>query len=140
MFSKSAGSCLSHFKHLRYSSVHSKVSKRTRLNINISKGRLYATTTNAPNEGGSQDPDTYCREFVRQHDRDSFLTSQFFPKNLQHACFAVRAFCVSFRWSDSRTDGLFVQVRTCIDPRHCVQRNDRSNEDAILGRCITTHL
>ncbi|PAV17197.1 hypothetical protein PNOK_0726100 [Pyrrhoderma noxium] len=41
---------------------------------------------------GPQDPDSYCRDFVRKHDRDSYMTIQFFPRSLQASCFAVKAF------------------------------------------------
>jgi len=52
------------------------------------------SSADANSIGGLENPFTYCRNFVRQHDRDSYLTSQFFPKNLQGFCFAVRAFYI----------------------------------------------
>lgn len=62
----------------------------------------YATSSSSSAvRGGSQDPSSYCRDFVKKHDMDSFLTSQFFPRNLQTACFAIRAFYVCQSFSGS---------------------------------------
>lgn len=53
------------------------------------------STADTHSTGGQEDPFSYCREFVKKHDRDSYLTSLFFPKDLQGFCFAVRSFYVS---------------------------------------------
>ncbi|KAL5501513.1 hypothetical protein ACEPAH_8773 [Sanghuangporus vaninii] len=73
--------------------------------------RKYATSTNSSSVG-PQDPDSYCRDFVMKHDRDAFLTSQFFPKHFQPACFAVRAFYVQLAMiQDTVTNPLIGQMR-----------------------------
>ncbi|KLO04758.1 hypothetical protein SCHPADRAFT_884210, partial [Schizopora paradoxa] len=70
--------------------------------------RRYSTT------GGfsSEDPFAYCRDFVKKHDRDSYLTSQFFPKNLQGYCFAVRSFYIELAMiQDSVTNVIIGEMR-----------------------------
>jgi NADH dehydrogenase [ubiquinone] 1 alpha subcomplex assembly factor 6 len=59
--------------------------------------KCMATVSQQPaaQDGGTQDPFAYCRNFVRTRDYEAFLTSQFYPKHLQDAFFAVRAFYVS---------------------------------------------
>ncbi|KIO27028.1 hypothetical protein M407DRAFT_195197 [Tulasnella calospora MUT 4182] len=42
----------------------------------------------------SQDSNAYCRDLVRKHDYDSFLTSYFYPRRTHDAYFALRAFNV----------------------------------------------
>lgn len=59
-----------------------------------SSSQPYSTSSSSSVPGGSQDPFSYCRDFVKKHDMDSYLISQFFPRSLQAACFAVRAFYV----------------------------------------------
>jgi hypothetical protein len=44
---------------------------------------------------GSADPTGYCKDLVRKHDYESFLTSQFYPKEMQGGYFALKAFYVS---------------------------------------------
>ncbi|KAH8114540.1 isoprenoid synthase domain-containing protein [Phellopilus nigrolimitatus] len=74
--------------------------------------RAYATGPSSSPSGGNQDPIAYCRDFVRQHDRDSYLISQFFPRNLQPACFAVKAFYVELAMiQDSVSNPLIGQMR-----------------------------
>ena len=48
-------------------------------------------------EGGLQDPESYCKDLVRKRDYEWFLISHFYPKELQGAFFALRAFYVSSR-------------------------------------------
>jgi hypothetical protein len=50
-----------------------------------------------PVTDNSADPTGYCKDFVRKHDYESFLTSQFYPKELQSGYFALKAFYVSVR-------------------------------------------
>ncbi|KAG8989087.1 hypothetical protein FRB90_002404, partial [Tulasnella sp. 427] len=44
--------------------------------------------------GPAQDSNAYCRDLVRKHDYDSFLTSYFYPRRTHDAYFALRAFNV----------------------------------------------
>lgn len=48
-----------------------------------------------PEAIGSADPAGYCKELVRKHDYESFLTSQFYPREMQGGYFALKAFYVS---------------------------------------------
>ncbi|KAF9556745.1 hypothetical protein CPC08DRAFT_76458 [Agrocybe pediades] len=41
---------------------------------------------------GPNDPHTYCRDFVRQHDYDSFMASYFYPRYARNGFFAIKAF------------------------------------------------
>lgn len=43
---------------------------------------------------GIQDPNSFCKDFVRKRDYEAFLTSYFYPRHLQPAFFAFRAFYV----------------------------------------------
>lgn len=45
-----------------------------------------------------QESNAYCRDLVRKHDYDSFLTSYFYPRRTHDAYFALRAFNVSIIW------------------------------------------
>lgn len=47
-----------------------------------------------PDAAGSADPAAYCRGLVQRHDYESFLTAQFYPKEVQGGYFALRAFYV----------------------------------------------
>ncbi|ETW81558.1 hypothetical protein HETIRDRAFT_173241 [Heterobasidion irregulare TC 32-1] len=42
--------------------------------------------------GGTKDPNVYCRDFVRTHDYESYLISQFYPKEKRNGYFALKAF------------------------------------------------
>lgn len=42
----------------------------------------------------SPDPTTYCSDFLRKHDYESFLISQFYPKEMQGGYLALKAFSV----------------------------------------------
>jgi len=55
--------------------------------------RFRRASTNAPI--GTMDPHTYCKDLVRKHDYDSFLTSYFYPREAQSGFFAIKAFSVS---------------------------------------------
>lgn len=48
-------------------------------------------------EGVTQNPESYCKDLVRSRDYEWFLISHFYPKELQGAFFALRAFYVSSR-------------------------------------------
>ncbi|KIM89068.1 hypothetical protein PILCRDRAFT_95104 [Piloderma croceum F 1598] len=47
-----------------------------------------------PDTTGSADPSGYCKDLVRKYDYESFLTSQFYPKEMQGGYFALKAFYV----------------------------------------------
>lgn len=47
-------------------------------------------------QGDLRDPEGYCRDLVRKRDYEWFLVSHFYPKELQGAFFALRAFYVSY--------------------------------------------
>ncbi|PCH40095.1 hypothetical protein WOLCODRAFT_136651, partial [Wolfiporia cocos MD-104 SS10] len=59
-------------------------------------GRRLTTSPHprAHQEGGTQDPVAYCTELVRKRDYDSYLTSQFWPRNLRDDFLVLRAFYV----------------------------------------------
>ena len=61
-------------------------------------------------EGGLQDPESYCKDLVRKRDYEWFLVAHFYPKELQGAFFALRAFYVSNRlhpvWDRAEVYGL----------------------------------
>jgi NADH dehydrogenase [ubiquinone] 1 alpha subcomplex assembly factor 6 len=54
--------------------------------------RLRRASTNSV---GTMDPHAYCKDLVRKHDYDSFLTSYFYPREAQSGFFAIKAFSVS---------------------------------------------
>ncbi|KAJ2969856.1 hypothetical protein NUW54_g12866 [Trametes sanguinea] len=45
-------------------------------------------------EAGITDPEAYCRDLVRKRDYESYLIGSFYPRRLQGAFFALRAFYV----------------------------------------------
>ncbi|KAF7985495.1 hypothetical protein HWV62_3693 [Athelia sp. TMB] len=47
-----------------------------------------------PEAAGSADPAAYCRDLVQKHDYESFLTSHFYPREVQGGYFALKAFYV----------------------------------------------
>ena len=51
-------------------------------------------TTHGTSAGGTKDPNVYCRDFVRTHDYESYLISQFYPKEKRNGYFALKAFYV----------------------------------------------
>ena len=66
-----------------------------------------ATIVSNPDPANSSDPLGYCKDFVRKYDYESFLTSQFYPKESQGGYFALKAFYVSgiiifVAWADLR--------------------------------------
>lgn len=100
------------------------------------------SSADANSIGGLEDPFTYCRNFVRQHDRDSYLTSQFFPKNLQGFCFAVRAFYVSISFRDflSLVHNFDLSAdRIGNDTGLYFKRRHWRNADAVLEGCRKEH-
>ncbi|KAI0712164.1 isoprenoid synthase domain-containing protein [Earliella scabrosa] len=58
-----------------------------------SAGRTLATISGFP-EAGVADPAAYCRDLVRTRDYESYLIGSFYPRELQGAFFALRAFYV----------------------------------------------
>ncbi|KAF8158159.1 isoprenoid synthase domain-containing protein [Crassisporium funariophilum] len=63
---------------------------RSKLKVPHSTRRGLVTDASA----GTSDPHAYCRQFVRKHDYDSFLTSYFYPREVQSGYFAIKAFSV----------------------------------------------
>ncbi|OCH86396.1 hypothetical protein OBBRIDRAFT_242902 [Obba rivulosa] len=59
------------------------------------RSRFHSThsSTSAP-DGGVRDPVAYCRDIVRKRDYEAYLTSYFYPRELQGAFFALRAFYI----------------------------------------------
>ena len=49
----------------------------------------------SPDAKGTADPAGYCKDLVRKHDYESFLTSPFYPREMQSGYFALKAFYVS---------------------------------------------
>ncbi|KAF5360504.1 hypothetical protein D9756_005022 [Leucocoprinus leucothites] len=60
--------------------------------------RLYATQhqsfDNSSSTVGLSDPFEYCTDLVRKHDYESYLISQFWPRDLRGSYFAIKAFSV----------------------------------------------
>jgi NADH dehydrogenase [ubiquinone] 1 alpha subcomplex assembly factor 6 len=76
---------------------------RKNASITASTRRSYAVAASAaPSVGGAQNPIEYCSDLLRKHDRDSYLTAQFFPGALKPAALALKAFAVSCTWLKSR--------------------------------------
>lgn len=50
--------------------------------------------SSSPEASGSADPGQFCEDLVRKHDYESFLTSQFYPKEVRGGYFALKAFYV----------------------------------------------
>ncbi|KAI0632127.1 isoprenoid synthase domain-containing protein [Trametes polyzona] len=59
----------------------------------ISHCRALATQAPPP-EAGVADPDAYCKDLVRKRDYESYLIGAFYPRHIQGAFFALRAFYV----------------------------------------------
>ncbi|KAI0770297.1 isoprenoid synthase domain-containing protein [Fomes fomentarius] len=51
-------------------------------------------TVSSSSESGVADPGTYCRDYVQKRDYESYLIGSFYPRELQPAFFALRAFYV----------------------------------------------
>ncbi|KAH9891650.1 isoprenoid synthase domain-containing protein [Cubamyces lactineus] len=51
-------------------------------------------TEAAPHEAGLADPTAYCRDLVRKRDYESYLIGSSYPRHIQGAFFALRAFYV----------------------------------------------
>jgi hypothetical protein len=82
-----------------------------------------------------QDPAEYCRDLIRTRDYESFLTSHFYPKNLQNAYLALRAFyvCVWHIYPPYFTDEQAGRARN--HSRYSIPDHDRENACAVLERC-----
>lgn len=48
----------------------------------------------SPDSKGVADPAGYCKDLVQKHDYESFLTSPFYPREMQSGYFALKAFSV----------------------------------------------
>ncbi|RPD62423.1 hypothetical protein L226DRAFT_458098 [Lentinus tigrinus ALCF2SS1-7] len=59
----------------------------------VCKVRTLATVSST-SEPGVADPSAYCMEYVRKRDYESYLIGSFYPRELQGAFFALRAFYV----------------------------------------------
>jgi hypothetical protein len=57
----------------------------------------------------SADPSGYCKVFIRRHDYESFLISQFYPKEMQGGYFALKAFYVSLRNHLNTSDDIYLR-------------------------------
>jgi hypothetical protein len=70
--------------------------QKCRRDINNHHLRRLVTTSTPDQSGivGTADPTGYCKDLVRKHDYESFLMSQFYPKELQSGYFALKAFSV----------------------------------------------
>ena len=65
----------------------------------VYKVRTLATvSSHSASEPRVADPSGYCRDYVRKRDYESYLIGSFYPRELQNAFFALRAFYVSI-WS-----------------------------------------
>ena len=88
---------------------------------------------------GLANPAAYCRDFVRKHDYESFLVSQFYPKAAQNGFFAIKAFSVCFPLARDHQLSFARTVATVIgrighSARQRVKRDDWSNENGLLER------
>ncbi|EMD39941.1 hypothetical protein CERSUDRAFT_150748 [Gelatoporia subvermispora B] len=59
------------------------------------RSRLHSTHSSASQtDTGIQDPFAYCRDIVRKRDYEAYLTSYFYPRELQSGFYALRAFYI----------------------------------------------
>ncbi|KAH9950578.1 Squalene/phytoene synthase [Amylocystis lapponica] len=56
--------------------------------------RNASTSTQAAQEGGIRDSNSYCSSLVRERDYEAFLTSHFYPAELRNSYVALRAFYI----------------------------------------------
>lgn len=65
----------------------------------ILRRRLYSTQSQSLNSPsisvGLSDPFGYCADLVRKHDYESYLISQFWPKDIRGPYLSIKAFSVS---------------------------------------------
>jgi hypothetical protein len=89
-----------------------------------------------PDATNSADPTVYCKDFVRKHDYESFLTSQFYPKETQGGYFALKAFYVCIRDVLHRCTfvKLICEGRVSDDTGHSIDLYAWEDEDAVLER------
>ncbi|KAI0056570.1 hypothetical protein BV25DRAFT_1565467 [Artomyces pyxidatus] len=79
------------------------------LRLSFTRGIGSTTSTNTP---AVEDPDAYCKAFVRKHDYESFLVSQFYPKAKQKGYFALKAFYVELSTiQDSVSNAMIGEMR-----------------------------
>lgn len=85
----------SHHKGACMSTLTMRVARCARV---TSRSRLAQTrktfSTSATRNAQPEDPTMYCRQLVLKQDYDSYLSSYFYPRHLQDAYFALRAFNV----------------------------------------------
>ncbi|KAG8214480.1 isoprenoid synthase domain-containing protein, partial [Butyriboletus roseoflavus] len=56
--------------------------------------RDFSASAKACSEAGTSNPTEYCRNLVRKHDYEGYLTAQFYPRRYQSAFYALRAFYI----------------------------------------------
>jgi len=57
--------------------------------------RLYASQPTSLGSPPTSDPFGYCTDLVRKHDYESYLISQFWPRDIRGSYLAIKAFSVS---------------------------------------------
>lgn len=113
------------------------------------RNRTLVSLSSSPVGGtaSESDPGDYCKEHVRKHDYESFLTAQFYPRELQTTYFALRAFyvCVIFVFS---VFAILVYSCKCVlfpgrtgdDPGYSIGIYAWEDEDAVLERYSQTNI
>lgn len=96
-------------------------------------------------KAAENDPASYCKEHVRKHDYESFLTGQFYPRDIQAVYFALRAFYVRvffcyYFYSLCKCTLSWYLGRTSDDPRHGLGIYAWEDEDAVLARHYQTNI
>lgn len=98
---------------------------RLRLSPSLSRiilqRRLYASQPTSLDSPPISDPFGYCADLVRKHDYESYLISQFWPRDIRGSYLAIKAFSVSLFPTnyDSRvwragSGGAGYSTRSCI--------------------------
>jgi hypothetical protein len=97
-----------------------------------------------PDTTGSADPSKYCKDLVRKYDYESFLTSQFYPKEMQGGYFALKAFYVSFLdiliLCDVDSSDFMCEGRAGDDTGYRIEFHAWKNENAVLERRGQTNI
>ncbi|KIJ64453.1 hypothetical protein HYDPIDRAFT_90439 [Hydnomerulius pinastri MD-312] len=60
----------------------------------IGCARSFSASSRTRSAAGASNPTEYCKDLVRKHDYEGFLTSQFYPRQLQPGYYALRAFYI----------------------------------------------
>ncbi|KAG9315907.1 isoprenoid synthase domain-containing protein [Chiua virens] len=56
--------------------------------------RRFSASVKNYSDAETSNPTEYCKELVRKHDYEGYLTSQFYPRQYQNAFYALRAFYI----------------------------------------------